>query len=103
MNQLTLYSITENMDKTEGRGPKRDTGIYFTRYGDALKFVNSEHYKKYAVMGVIGSYSKYDVETKDLYIYDSFDEFDEKIQEESSKKAAALNKLTGEEKKLLGL
>ena len=97
------YEITKNSDSTEGRGVTVPTGICFWDKADALLFVKSDRYRKYGVMGGLGS--EYDIKTKTTklpVIYSSIEEYD-KINDVENIRKQALEKLTAQERKVLGL
>lgn len=121
MKTIKAYVVLRNGDQTEGRGPMIPVGYVRTRE-DALKIVtNPLFYKKHGVHGCppYGN-GEYDVREESIKIFDSFDEFMKwefgisdkellKMNEEEAKQALetkiknALNKLTQEEKVILGL
>lgn len=107
MNTQVIYSVQTNTDQSEGRGSQVDTGIYFTEKADAVKFTNSNHYKRYAVMGYINlkSTNDYNVKEKVVNIFESITDYEENNEE--IKKIRQLEdirkKLTDEEIKLLGI
>lgn len=108
MQTIEVYSVTENTDKTEGRGPRKDVGIYFLKEEDALKFVSSKkHYGKYAVMGFVDEKRPYgnNIERKIFEIFDSIEDYEKDgiSAANERKRLNALEKLTQEEKELLGL
>ena len=104
MVTLSYYEVTENTDKTEGRGPTRGTGIAFRTKEDAVRFVSSDFYKRFAVMGVVSSgYAEYSVDKRYVYLYDDFEQYKvEGVEQENQEKLnAALDKLTAEEYNLI--
>jgi len=102
MKETTFYEIMENTDKTEGKGREIGTGIWFNLEKDALEFCSSSRYSKFAVMGYVSKdYAKYHYKKIYRTIYESLEEYDNYSKDEKIKNA--LNKLTDDEKKLLGL
>ena len=53
MQRITMYEVMANSDTTEGKGYTYSTGIAFISLKDALSFVQSKHYEKYAAMGCV--------------------------------------------------
>jgi len=109
MEAIEVFSVTENADSTEGKGPTVDTGICFTSETDAVDFASSAHYKKFAVMGFVKigdrNAGKHNVRRRVFELYDSMEDYEinSPIAENEKKRFAALAKLTDEEKELLGL
>lgn len=104
MKEITFYEVTANSDTTEGRGHTIYTGICFDHENDALAFAQSDHYKPYAVMGVVNKeYSKFNVKKQTKIVYECFNEYDSETQRKIDLKQSALDKLTEEEKEILGL
>jgi hypothetical protein len=110
MKTIEYYVVTENMDKTEGRGPCVETSIAFEEKGDAVLFANSDFYKRFAVMGVVshGSFDsdwwdEYNVKKKYVNVYKDMNEYAEKgyDQENYEKTQKAIDKLSDEEYNLL--
>ena len=100
MKTVTMFEVTRNTDGVEGRGSTVPTGIAFTSLTSATEFVCSNHYKQYAVMGVINErYAKHNVRRSTTVVYDCLDDFEnnsEKVQLEKNK-AKALEKLSKDE------
>jgi hypothetical protein len=108
METREVYSVLECTDKNEGRGAMVATGVYFKTESSAIDFITSNHYSKYAVMGVIPRSNK----EASLYcrlvvisVYDDLNDYNQNSKEMVTKrlKVSALNKLTNEEKEALGL
>lgn len=107
MKTISYFAVMENTDKTEGRGLCIPTGIGFEREEDALDFVASPSYAKYATMGVppsrqwAGAY----VNRIAITVFDDLDECEIQFPEleKIRKRKKALAKLTDEERALLGL
>jgi hypothetical protein len=104
MRQITYYAVTENTDKTEGRGRNVDTGIGFMEEADAVAFVSSSAYRKYAVSGFVPRNTpRAYVGKRHLRIYNSIEEanlHEPGIQELAEAKAL-LSRLTPEQIKLV--
>jgi hypothetical protein len=101
MQKISYTVLQVNSDTTEGRGPMRDHA-YFQHHKDAVAVHDDPRfYKRYGVMGTMGS-SQYDVSDKDIVIYASTDEYWENHDVESLK-ARALQKLSPQERRILGL
>jgi len=106
MEKIQYYVVTENTDKTEGRGISIPTNIAFKNCKDALMFVASDRYKKFAVMGCVGKqYADHYVNNVNVIVYDNIEDYDENSELATKEKirCAALSKLTDEEKEALGL
>jgi hypothetical protein len=106
MKTVTVYAVTENTDKTEGRGQESDTGIYFQSKLEAVRFVSSDRYKKFAVQGVINpKYAEHKVKLRTIALFDNVLDFDQNSEEmvKQQKIAEAKAKLSSEEIELLGL
>jgi len=104
MKTIEYYVVTENTDKTEGRGPCVETSIAFEEKGDAVLFANSDFYKRFAVMGVVSHGSdEYNVKKKYVNVYKDMNEYAEKGegQENYEKTQKAIDKLSDEEYNLL--
>lgn len=100
MRTIKYFDVLYNSDRTEGKGPTVSTGFGFEDEGEARKFVQSEIYAKaYGVMGTKGS--KYDVKRETIIIYESISEF--LAEAKRDLRQSALDKLSEEEKKALGL
>ena len=102
MKTLKLWACQANRDTTEGRGPVYDV-CYASTKDAAIKIVNDPtFYKKYGVMG-FAPYDggKYDVVERDMVVYDNIGEYLEHVKNQAVQ--TARNKLTDEEKELLGL
>ena len=91
MQKIACFQSLINSDLTEGRGPMRHVG-YFKFRPDAEDSV-----KGMGVMGVGNG----EVKQVEVIIYDDISEFNEGRKEEIKRKA--LNKLSYEEKRALGL
>jgi hypothetical protein len=102
MKPIKLFAVKKNNDQTEGRGPMVD--VYYTEKQElALKIVNSEiFYRKYGVQGTPPyENGKHDVGPKDIVILENYEDF---LKAEKNIKAQkALDKLTEEDKQILGL
>jgi hypothetical protein len=107
METQVVYSVEKNTDGTEGRGTQVDTGIYFTTKADAVTFTNSNHYKRYAVMGYVDvtSKSSYNVREKTINVFENIKDFEENSDEMEKAKVLAKirEKLTDAEIQLLGI
>jgi hypothetical protein len=87
---MELYAITTNTDLTEGRGRTINTGIFFTDYEEALKFVQSERHARFSCMGFVNpEYSHYDIKNvfeEDKYrrypvgVFETVEEYDLNMQ-----------------------
>lgn len=100
MKTLNFYEVMQNMDGTEGRGPIKGTGIAFETKDDAIEFCNPKRYGKYAVMGVVsGKDGHHDVEKKNVFIFNSTNDYDENYgkAEKIEKAEAAFKKLNGKD------
>lgn len=96
---MFVYAAFKQSDMTEGRGPKI-LDICFMNKKDAEDYIDT----KSGVMGRKAKWSieKYgDWEVRPLMVYNSLEECTEEYN--NAVKAAALAKLTDEEKFLLGL
>lgn len=102
MKTLKLWACQANRDQTEGRGPMYDV-CYASTKDTAIKIVtNPTFYKNYGVMGCAPfDGGKYDVVEREMVVYDNIGEYLEGIKNQAVQ--TALNKLTKEEKELLGL
>lgn len=103
MQTITFYEVTQNSDKTEGKGMDMPTGFGFYDKQEAIHFAESEDYaKKFGVMGCRGS--KYDVVDRTIHIFsdrnDMIKNYDAIMKETCKKQALA--KLTKEEREALG-
>lgn len=102
MKTITLYAVQKNEDQTEGRGPMTD--VYYTHTKDlALKIVNSPlFYKKYGVQGCAPyKNGEYDIKQREFLLLENMEDFFN--IEKNIKVQNALNKLTDEEKEILGI
>ena len=100
MKEITFYEVTYNSDGTEGRGTSLATGTGFTSQAAAMTYVRSAHYaQEHGVMGTPGGI--HDIKPVTFRIYDSFDEWVR--GQPDRKRAAALAKLTEEDRQVLGL
>ncbi len=101
----SFYEVTENMDKTEGRGPTRGTGIAFRIKEDAIEFVLSKHYKKFACMGVNpgSNYAEFSVARRDVCVFQDMEDYEINgvLQERQKNLAKIVDKLTEDEYNLL--
>jgi hypothetical protein len=106
MEKEVFFEILQNSDKTEGRGKMTSTGIVFENEEDAIDFVTSDRYGKFAVMGHVDrkrAHAHYNYKQIDLYIYTSIGDYDENSErlELEKKKSNALAKLTQEDIEVL--
>jgi len=95
----TIYEITTNSELNDGTGYEIGTGIFFEDYESAISFTQSNHYKEFAVMGVLNERNKSYI--KKRIVYTKFYEYTDYKKTEKIKNA--LIKLTEEEKELLGV
>jgi hypothetical protein len=99
VSEHEVWVITANADKNEGRGQQVDVA-FFENKSAAIKTKNdSRFYKEHGVQGQRLPDS--DVQYRVLRIYSSVEEYFKNDAEQ--KKQRALNKLTEEERQLLGL
>jgi hypothetical protein len=106
MKEFIVFAITRNSDNDSGEGHTMDTGIYFTKNSDAIEFCESNRYKEYAVQGYVNKeYAKYNVEEKTLRIFSDLDDYDAMgvFAKKEDKRKELLNRLTAEERNILGL
>jgi hypothetical protein len=106
MKVINYYVITKNSDSIEGKGREVETDVAFTTEKDAIEFASSHHYKKYAVMGVVDKkYAKHSVSKKTIMLFESVHDYSENNEETAKARliASAMEKLTPEELKALGL
>ena len=81
MKILSHFNVMKNTDTTEGRGRLVPTGIAFSDEDEAIEFVMSPNYKRYAVMGYLPnsqSDASYYVRKECTVIFDSLEEYEEK-------------------------
>lgn len=102
MHRQTLFAITYNSDSTEGRGHTLTLG-YAKSQELAVQIVTDPRFKQYCVWGVHSPTDavKYNVRETDLVIFDTVDEAYVIPDEWTRQKA--LEKLTAEERRVLGL
>ena len=83
MNTITYYEVTYNSDQTEGKGFTKNTGIAFSTEEQAIAFVESEHYRDYAVMGVTPKkgYSKFNTVQRTATVFVDIHEYTENTKE----------------------
>jgi len=78
----TIFQITYNSDRMEGRGYTINTNIFFEKYTDAIKFVKSKEYgRKFGIMNLPGSkYNIIEVNKADIIpkIYKSIEDYQKK-------------------------
>ncbi len=102
---LEAFEVTENTDKTEGRGSTVGTGICFLEEKEAIKFVVSDHYKPYSPMGfgVGKEHAKYNVEKRVLAVYQDMVDYEKNYEEYQQEKIlkAIKDKLTEAELEIL--
>lgn len=100
-----LYQILSNTDLTEGRGYKVCTGIFFKTKAKAERFVTSDRFKPFAVMGVLPekSTAHHHYESTTVSVFDGMSDYDNNTEElERQKQLAEIkDKLTSEELALL--
>jgi len=107
MKTFNYWAVLANRDRTEGRGPMMETEYRFEKKEDACFFVQTAFYaKNFGVQGCVGD--MYDVRKVAASIYSSLEETKIDFSEDYSKimeqkKKAALDKLSFEDKKALGL
>jgi hypothetical protein len=102
MKTLKIVACQRNTDQTEGRGRMEDV-CYATSKDLALRIVNHPTY--YGTYGVMGCKpykgGEYDISEKEMVIFETMEEYLETLKNKKVK--TALDKLTDEEKELLGL
>ncbi len=99
MKTIEYYAALANTDNTEGRGGTIQVAA-FDNYSAALEFVKSDYYAMYhGVMGTPGG--EHDVERKTFPLFATAD--GAVHAGEDAKRAELLNRLTAEEKRLLGI
>lgn len=100
--EYSLHALTYNDDLTEGRG-RSVVLAHFETPEDALKVAADPRFSRWCVMGVHSpTNAKYNVRSQTITVYNSAEEFWER-HEVDTKRAAALAKLTPEDRKVLGL
>ncbi|MDG7050636.1 MAG: hypothetical protein JRZ94_05475 [Nitrososphaerota archaeon] len=98
MKQVHVFAIMNNRDNTEGRGPLYPDA-YFDKKEDAEKICHSPgYYKKHGVMGT----DSCEVSPVNMVIWESVEEYTEN-HEYQKKWQTAMDKLTEQEKRILGL
>lgn len=102
MHRQTLFAITYNSDSTEGRGPTLTLG-YAKSQELAVQIVTDPRFKKYSVWGVHSAIDavKYNVKETELIIFETVDEA--YVIPDEQTRQRALEKLTAEERRVLGL
>lgn len=107
MKQITYFAVMRNSDTTEGRGPLLQSDVGFEKYDDAITFVASDAYSKWAVMGVKVGRKSADHLVKEVTItvYTDADECEALYPElvQLRKRKAALAKLSPADREILGL
>ena len=102
MQTIIFYEVTQNSDRTEGKGFSAPTGLGFSTQQEAVAYAESADYAaKFGIMGCPGS--KYDVRKAVLHIFDDRNDminYDSMLKE--TRKQQALAKLTKEEREALG-
>ena len=101
MQTIKCFEVMGNTDTTEGRGPMKVVAR-FSNYDEAAKYVKSEAYARWCVMG----YQSEKTDLKNiretvLTILDTCDELE--LQQREELKAQGLAKLTKAEREALGL
>ena len=105
MITVEYFVVTENTDKNAGEGTDVDTSIAFVKKADAVEFVNSESYRRFAIQGVYhpGSNSDYNVRKRVCNVYKDIKEY-QKLgvnQEKLENVQKIIDKLTDVEYNLL--
>lgn len=106
MKTVRYYEVTKNTDTTEGRGGTVSTGISFTNLDEAVAFVMSEHYKKFAVMGALETnkeHAKFNVRGVNMEVYDHVGDYVTSKVTLKHNIESALGKLSQYEQTLLGI
>jgi hypothetical protein len=107
MINLKYFVVTTNTDLCEGRGTTIPTRIAFEDESEALKFVQSRHYKKFAVWGqpIPEDCAKFHISKIEVNVFENMVEYEEQHRfiEKEEKRRAALDKLTPEDRLILGL
>jgi len=106
MKTIKVYEATENSDRIEGLGHTRGTGIAFKEKEDALKFVMSEAYEPYTVMGYLPTSladAERHVRTTTIIVYDDMEDYGDNSEMVRLTKLqdSALAKLSDDEFKAL--
>jgi hypothetical protein len=97
---FSTFALLVNTDTCEGRGPMKEHA-YFSSRSEAEKVHNDPRfYKRYGVMGTLGNV-EYAVTAKTLKVFDTAEDYWN--HSDSAAKQAALEKLTLDERILLGL
>lgn len=98
---IEITTIYKNSDSTEGRGHDVEAA-HFANHSDAVAVCKDERfYKKHGVMGMPMN-PEYDCKKRRMHVYESAQEYWDQ-HDEYNKRQRALNKLTEEDKKILGL
>lgn len=102
MKTFSYYAIMEEIDKAEGRDELKETGIYFDNYTDALTFTKSREMKEFTVMAHVRPEGHTElIKKRVINVFENISECVNQMKED--KRIQALNKLTKEEKEILGL
>ena len=101
MQSIKCFEVYGNTDTTEGRGPMKLV-VRFSSYETAVQYVKSPAYAWWCVMGYQNEeYDLLNIREADIVILDSLSEFEANKKKEL--KAAALSKLSKEEREALGV
>jgi len=98
---IEITTIYTNSDNTEGKGHSVEVA-HFTHHRDAVQVCKDERfYRKYGVMGTPLD-PRYAVKNRTIHVYESAQEYWDQ-HDEYKRRQRALDKLTDDDKRVLGL